>query len=393
LRPGCSLAAAAAAAAIVAGMAGASPAGQLPGRFPSLEPIAGAVSGYLKTQKTQGGVGGVAKSQGQCDNVIMLLGTALRLAEFVTRPTRMAAHRTSSSACASMPVLHEAALICKLAWPSWSVCNYLPTCLLVLLTCAVPRCMMLTLPSSDQRSPVATGSIANLTFISSMAVMAFVGQYGTDALAGAGLGFMWLNVSGQSIIFGTGMGLSALSSQAFGAKNYRRVALLVQRQLCYQMLLCAPIGLCWWNTERILTAFGQPPSVAYFSGQYCRHMLPGLPAIPVFNNLNAFLVSQRIPRPSMMVSLFSNLCVSVPTAFYLSQPHVLGFVGAPLGVASGQICQALLMRIVAPRVVRHPTWLPLQREALHPASWIELIRLGMGGAVGLWAEWWSNELM
>ena len=44
-----------------------------------------------------------------------------------------------------MPVLHEAALICKLAWPSWSVCNYLPTCLLVLLTCAVPRCMMLTL--------------------------------------------------------------------------------------------------------------------------------------------------------------------------------------------------------------------------------------------------------
>jgi MATE family multidrug resistance protein len=292
-----------------------------------------------------------------------------------------------------MPVLHEAALICKLAWPSWSVCNYLPTCLLVLLTCAVPRCMMLTLASSDQRSPVATGSIANLTFISSMAVMAFVGQYGTDALAGAGLGFMWLNVSGQSIIFGTGMGLSALSSQAFGARNYRRVALLVQRQLCYQMLLCAPIGLCWWNTEKILTAFGQPPSVAYFSGQYCRHMLPGLPAIPVFNNLNAFLVSQRIPRPSMMVSLFSNLCVSVPTAFYLSQPHVLGFVGAPLGVASGQICQALLMRIVAPRVVRHPTWLPLQREALHPASWIELIRLGMGGAVGLWAEWWSNELM
>eukprot|EP01046_Picozoa_sp_COSAG06_P067887 COSAG06_NODE_17798_length_920_cov_16.448234_1_plen_209_part_00 len=159
MRPGCSLAAAAAAAAIVAGMAGASPAGQLPGRFPSLEPIAGAVSGYLKTQGGVGGVGGVAKSQGQCDNVIMLLGTALRLAEFVTRPTRMAAHRTSSSACASMPVLHEAALICKLAWPSWSVCNYLPTCLLVLLTCAVPRCMMLTLPSSDQRSPIPVPKI------------------------------------------------------------------------------------------------------------------------------------------------------------------------------------------------------------------------------------------
>ena len=220
--------------------------------------------------------------------------------------------------------------------------------------------------------------LANLTFLSSMSVMAFVGQYGTDALAGAGLGFMWLNVSGMSIIFGTGMGLSALSSQAFGARNYRRVGLLVQRQLCYQMLLCVPISVCWWNTERILMLFGQPPSVARFSGMYCRHMLPGLPAIPIFNNLNVFLVSQRIPRPSMMVSLFSNICVAIPTASFLSQPDVLGFVGAPLGVACGQICQALLMRIVAPRMVKHPTWLPLQREALNPSGWIELLRLGVG---------------
>ena len=35
--------------------------GLLPDRSPSLEPIAGAVSGYLKTQ------GGVSKSQGQCE--------------------------------------------------------------------------------------------------------------------------------------------------------------------------------------------------------------------------------------------------------------------------------------------------------------------------------------
>ena len=50
-----------------------------------------------------------------------------------------------------MSVLHEARVICTLAWPS---------------------------------------CIANMTFLSSMAVMAFVGQYGTDALAGAGLGFI-----------------------------------------------------------------------------------------------------------------------------------------------------------------------------------------------------------
>ena len=33
---------------------------------------------------------------------------------------------------------------------------------------------------------------------------------------------------------GTGSGLGALTSQAFGAKNYRRVGLLLQRQLASQ---------------------------------------------------------------------------------------------------------------------------------------------------------------
>ena len=67
---------------------------------------------------------------------------------------------------------------------------------------------------------------------------------------------------------GTGSGLGALTSQAFGAKNYRRVGLLLQRQLAYQFLLCVPIALCWWYTEAILLALGQPPRVAYFSGVF-----------------------------------------------------------------------------------------------------------------------------
>ena len=44
------------------------------------------------------------------------------------------------------------------------------------------------------------------------------------------------------------------------------------------------------------------------------------------------------------------------------------------------------MRTVAPRVVREATWLPFQPEVLNPCCWLELIRLGLGGAVGLWAE-------
>jgi Na+-driven multidrug efflux pump len=289
-----------------------------------------------------------------------------------------------SSSSTAATVMQEAGVIAKLAWPS---------------------------------------CIGNLTFLTGMSVVFLVGQYGTDAIAGAGLGVMWLNVSGTSILVGTGSGLGSLSSQAFGAKNYRRVGLLLQRQFAYQLLLCIPIGepslslfvcssllavcksdiltararddagLCWYNTEAILLAASQPPRVSYFAGLYVRRMLFGLPAIPFVQNLNSFLMSQRIPRPTMVCSLFSNLCVALPLAWYLSQPEVLGFEGAPTGVVAGQICQACLMRIVAPRMITEKTWLPLQMEALDPRGWVELLRLGIGAAVGWWAEWWSNEIM
>ena len=35
--------------------------------------------------------------------------------------------------------------------------------------------------------------IASLTFISGMLALVFIGPYGTDAITGAGLGFMWTN--------------------------------------------------------------------------------------------------------------------------------------------------------------------------------------------------------
>ena len=35
--------------------------------------------------------------------------------------------------------------------------------------------------------------IASLTFVSGMLALVFIGPYGTDAIAGAGLGFMWTN--------------------------------------------------------------------------------------------------------------------------------------------------------------------------------------------------------
>ena len=198
-------------------------------------------------------------------------------------------------------------------------------------------------------------------------------------------------MTGQSLIYGTGMGLATLSSQAFGAKNYRRVGVLWQRQCVYQWLLCIVVAAIWWHTEAILLTFGQPPRVAANAATWARWQLPGLPAMPMLNSMNAFLQSQRIVRPSAVVALLSNFLVTVPLCWYLTQPGSLGFAGAPLSIAVGQLINSSIMYVVAPRVIKHPCWGPWTRDAWR--GWWELIRLGMGGAIGLWAEWWAAEAM
>ena len=107
-----------------------------------------------------------------------------------------------------------------------------------------------------------------------------ISQYGTDAIAGVGLGLMWVNITAQSLFVGTQFGLGALSAQACGARNYRRVGLLLQRQLLMNWMLCVPISICWFWTEEILLSLGQPPRVSQFAGDFVRWQLPGLPFMP-----------------------------------------------------------------------------------------------------------------
>ena len=135
----------------------------------------------------------------------------------------------------------------------------------------------------------------------------------------------------------------------------------MQRQMCYQWLICCGVCVCWIFTEPLLLRFGQPPRVSAFAAQWCIWQLPGLPAMPVMNSVNVFLQSQRIVRPTAVLALLTNFGVTIPLVYWLTRPDVLGFVGAPLSMGLAQIMQAVLLWIVAPRVVKVSAATPLAR--------------------------------
>jgi MATE family multidrug resistance protein len=227
-------------------------------------------------------------------------------------------------------------------------------------------------------------SLANMTLGVSFCVVLMISQFGTDAIAGAGLGLMWVNITAQSLFVGSQFGLGALSAQAFGARNHRRVGLLLQRQLLMNWVLCVPIACIWFWTEELLLALGQPPRVSAFAGQFVRWQLPGLPFMPVWMGLMTFLRSQGLVRLPMVVSLV-NGALGLLLCYGMTRETALGFAGAPLSTSAIHFAQAATLRYLTPRALAHPTWIQWEREGLH--GWCELITIGLGNSIGLWAEW------
>jgi MATE family multidrug resistance protein len=79
----------------------------------------------------------------------------------------------------------------------------------------------------------------------------FIGHIGADELAASALGVMFCNVTGYSVGIGLLAAMDTLGAQAFGAKNYMRVGILLQRTIFILAIACIPISILWACSEQV----------------------------------------------------------------------------------------------------------------------------------------------
>jgi MATE family multidrug resistance protein len=186
-------------------------------------------------------------------------------------------------------------------------------------------------------------SIANFAMGTQLAIALIVAPLGEDAIAGAGIGVMWQNVTAVSVFVGIQYGFGALCAQAFGSKNYRRTGVLLQRTLLVQAVL-------WYETEAILLALGQPATVSQYAGVFVRTQLIALPFQGLYQALATFLRSQMLVRLVMYLSVPTAVFMIVLAKVLVDENFVgLGFIGAPLALAIGGVVQSLLLLWLVPR--------------------------------------------
>eukprot|EP00252_Welwitschia_mirabilis_P021365 TRINITY_DN5471_c0_g2_i1.p1 TRINITY_DN5471_c0_g2~~TRINITY_DN5471_c0_g2_i1.p1 ORF type:complete len:408 (+),score=57.52 TRINITY_DN5471_c0_g2_i1:1108-2331(+) len=230
-----------------------------------------------------------------------------------------------------------------------------------------------------------------LQFALQVISLMIVGHLGELSLSGASLATSFANATGFSFLLGLASGLETLCGQAYGAKQYRLVGILLQRAIFTLLCVSTPLSIIWVYMKHILLAVGQDPSISSVAEEYARWLIPSLFAYAFLQPLMKFLQSQSIIMP-MMLSAVLALLVHIPLCWFLVLKAGLGIKGAALALDIAywfNVTLLLLYIIFFPACAKTRTM--ISKDALHDIK--DFLKVAIPSAVMICFEWWSFEIL
>ena len=205
----------------------------------------------------------------------------------------------------------------------------------------------------------------------------------------------YLNI-GNSIVTNiivTGLGLligtMVLSSNAFGAGNYRECGAAWRRSISYALGLGIVGVAITLPGEALMALLGQGEGLADGSGRVARVLGYSLPAVMIFLTTNFFLESLRRPVPGMILMLIANI-LNLGFNWVL----IYGAAGVPAMGAEGASWATTAVRyFLAISIVIYVWWLKdrdtfgIRQPTPHdPEAARNQRRIGYGTGLGIGAE-------
>ena len=238
--------------------------------------------------------------------------------------------------------------------------------------------------------PITVTQLASMMLLTVDLLM--VGRLGVTALNAVSLGRLW--VIGTSIVaLGLSFGQDALSAQAHGARNRRRLGGVLLHASVLALAISLPLAALWLATGPILEALGQDPEVARLAHRYVVAQIPALPFFMLFGALKQYLQARGIVRPEMWIALAMNVVNGL-----LNWAFIFGHLGAPrMGVVGAGVATAiseilmLVALLAAIRIYRlqRGSETDLRMARLRWSGFAEIVRLGTPLALMLALEYWA----
>ncbi|MCZ6763954.1 MAG: MATE family efflux transporter [Alphaproteobacteria bacterium] len=216
-----------------------------------------------------------------------------------------------------------------------------------------------------------------------------VGRLGPEALAAMAIGGGFYLVF---YIFGIGVlhGVTALASQAYGARDPRGVRRFIRQGFWISVVLALPIMVLLSQSERLFVWAGQAPQTAHAAAIYVDavkwSILPGL----FYTSLRAFVGAIGRPQAMLYTAIFG-----VTANAILDYALVFGHFGAPAMGAYGAAVATIFVNILmfAILAVISTTWAPYRRYRVMARLWrpdwpkfVEAMRIGLPSGISVILE-------
>lgn len=229
----------------------------------------------------------------------------------------------------------------------------------------------------------------------SLISMLFLGKLGKDALAGGSLAVGIANITGYSVLSGLALGMEAISSQAFGAKQWPLMYQTLQRTVILLLFACIPICVLWLNIQSILVFCDQDPTISSIASTYLTFCLPDLLFQSLINPLKIYLRSQNITIP-LMFSAALALALHAPINYFLINHLSLGIQGIALAVAITDfaLLATLMVYLCFYGIQQRKCWLASWASVqCFDHEWRSILKLALPSCFSVCLEWWWYELM
>ncbi|CAO2827211.1 unnamed protein product [Amaranthus hypochondriacus] len=225
----------------------------------------------------------------------------------------------------------------------------------------------------------------------SMISMLFLGHIGDLALAGGSLAIGFANITGYSILSGLAMGMEPICAQAFGAKRYKLLGLVMQKTILLLLLTTIPISILWLNMKKILLFCHQDENIANEAFSYILLSLPDLIAQSFLHPIRIYLRSQSITLPLTYCAALAIL-LHIPINYLLVVYLKFGVKGVALsGVLTNFILVITLIIYIIQSGISTNTWCAISIECIK--GWKTLTNLAIPSCISVCLEWWWYEIM
>jgi MATE family multidrug resistance protein len=242
-------------------------------------------------------------------------------------------------------------------------------------------------------APVAVSQLGGMLL--GVVDMMMLGHVGTAELAAATLGNIIL--MGTTVpIMGILMGADPLMSQAHGAGDKARIALVAQRAIALIPLISIPLFLAGLFAPQLLALFHQPEQLIPLARTYILINLPALPMFLAFQVGRQYLQARGIVRPAMWIMLAVNL-INVFGNWVLIYGHLgapaLGIAGSAIStcITRGTMVLAIVIWIRRARL-HEGYWRPWDRRSFEWRGLREIASIGLPITTSLAVEMWAFQI-